>query len=495
MKRFTMNLAVLMLVAVVLLAGCTKSNEKQIRSFCFYNPEVEAMIMESEKTITASMPCGTDVTALEPVITISEKASVNPASGLPQDFTNPVIYTVTAEDGTQAFYTVTVTVEDDGDNDDGGNDGGETHRYTIDATAFPYNAGTVSGGGAYESGQRCTLTAIPNSGYTFVSWAEGINEVSTDANYTFTVSRDRNLTANFAYECQEPTGAIKGKFSVNANGDMVYFSQGNLQYNAYYDTWRFAQRQWDYIGGIDWCSLLHYGNMGNSSINNNVSPTYAGWIDLFGWGTSGWDCGNTYYHPWDNENDIEVVDDEVVDGGKLYGPPGCYDLTGEYAYSDWGRYNTISNSDANWRTLTIDEWAYVFTMRRTHCGIRFATAIIRGENAQCTCGIILLPDDWSESYYMLYETDDGSASYENNLIDITDWNNMEAHGAVFLPLTGYRTGDNYCYHSDGSYWSASCIHGDNSRAYCVYFDENGVGPMGAGRWLGMAVRLVSPAGN
>jgi methionine-rich copper-binding protein CopC len=61
-------------------------------------------------TIAVEVPAGTDVTALAPAIEISAGASVSPASGAAQDFTNPRTYTVTAEDGTEKTYTVTVTV-------------------------------------------------------------------------------------------------------------------------------------------------------------------------------------------------------------------------------------------------------------------------------------------------------------------------------------------------------------------------------------------------
>lgn len=55
-------------------------------------------------------PDGTDVTAITPDITVSANASISPESGVPQDFTNPVKYTVTAQDGTQKTYTVTVVI-------------------------------------------------------------------------------------------------------------------------------------------------------------------------------------------------------------------------------------------------------------------------------------------------------------------------------------------------------------------------------------------------
>lgn len=65
-----------------------------------------------------------------------------------------------------------------------------------------------------------------------------------------------------------PVGAIGGLFSVSAT-QQVYFSQGNLQYQASTTTWRFAEHQYDYVGAD----------------NENISSTYSGWIDLFGFGT------------------------------------------------------------------------------------------------------------------------------------------------------------------------------------------------------------------
>ena len=84
-------------------------NEKSIRSFVI--DDVEGEIDEFSKTVTVQMPQGTDVTELVPTIEVSEGATVSPASGEAQDFTNPVSYTVTAQNGTTAVYTVTVIVE------------------------------------------------------------------------------------------------------------------------------------------------------------------------------------------------------------------------------------------------------------------------------------------------------------------------------------------------------------------------------------------------
>jgi len=82
-------------------------SEADITKFVVAN--VEATI--SGTTITAEVPNGTDVTKLKPTITISKDATVSPASGAETDFTDPVSYVVTAEDGTtKKTYTVTITV-------------------------------------------------------------------------------------------------------------------------------------------------------------------------------------------------------------------------------------------------------------------------------------------------------------------------------------------------------------------------------------------------
>ena len=88
-----------------------KSTACDITTFTIPNQVGETVINQEDKTITINVPFGTNVTALTPTITTSEKATVNPATGTAQNFTNPVKYTVTAEDTTTTKeYTVTVTV-------------------------------------------------------------------------------------------------------------------------------------------------------------------------------------------------------------------------------------------------------------------------------------------------------------------------------------------------------------------------------------------------
>ena len=94
---------------------------------------------------------------------------------------------------------------------------------------------------------------------------------------------------------QEEDGVIKAAFSVS-DSKQVYFSKGNLQYQASTDTWRFANEQYERQ-----CAL-----------NENISSTYTGWIDLFGYGTSGWNSGAIAYQPYS----VSTEASDYYPGGK-----------------------------------------------------------------------------------------------------------------------------------------------------------------------------------
>jgi uncharacterized repeat protein (TIGR02543 family) len=70
--------------------------------------------------------------------------------------------------------------------------------YSISLSANPAAGGSTSGGGTYSSGASVTVNATPAIGYTFVNWTEDATVVSTNASYTFTVSANRTLVANFS---------------------------------------------------------------------------------------------------------------------------------------------------------------------------------------------------------------------------------------------------------------------------------------------------------
>lgn len=91
----------------------TKSAAKDITKFSFaaLSPAVDAIIDATVKTISATVPAATDVTKLVPTITVSDKATISPASGVAQDFSKEVSYTVTAEDASTVVYRVKTVIE------------------------------------------------------------------------------------------------------------------------------------------------------------------------------------------------------------------------------------------------------------------------------------------------------------------------------------------------------------------------------------------------
>lgn len=288
--------------------------------------------------------------------------------------------------------------------------------------------------------------------------------VSNSAGGTILVNNNSSFSTAEAVELS--IGQLPGRFSVSED-QKVYFSQGNLQYHAAYNIWRFANNQYDCIG----------------EGNHNISENYDDWIDLFGWATSGYPHGTLCYQPWSTN----PYGNEYGWGG-IYG--GYTELWGD---ADWG-YNPINNGGneiGTWRTLKKDEWVYLLLNRNTLNGIRFAKAKLNNVN-----GLLLLPDDWNADAFPLNNTDDAASTFSSNMISLNKWKDMEGAGAVFLPAAGGRDErtvvdfDKVCY-----YWSASeNISGGvliSGIAYAVGVnDEELVGDYSTKMCYGLAVRLV-----
>ncbi|PJA52140.1 MAG: hypothetical protein CO167_10145, partial [Candidatus Marinimicrobia bacterium CG_4_9_14_3_um_filter_48_9] len=60
--------------------------------------------------------------------------------------------------------------------------------------------GSTSGGGSYDHGSSVTIEAVPEIGYSFVNWTENGNEITVDSSYTFIITMDTTLVANFAVD-------------------------------------------------------------------------------------------------------------------------------------------------------------------------------------------------------------------------------------------------------------------------------------------------------
>ncbi len=170
-------------------------------------------------------------------------------------------------------------------------------------------------------------------------------------------------------------------------------------------------------------------------------------------------------------------------------PTNSSSSNGDYGiFTDWGT-KSISNGGniANyWRTLTEQEWHYLMNTRTTLSGIRYAKATVND-----VTGVIILPDDWSSSYYTLSSTNTLEASYTTNSITLANWTNyLESHGAVFLPAAGFRSGITIGdVVENGYYWSSS-PNGSNF-IYCLFFGSNYLSVGYFSPYFGFSVRLVA----
>ena len=267
-------------------------------------------------------------------------------------------------------------------------------------------------------------------------------------------------------------------FSVSET-KQVYFSPGNLQYRASTGTWRFAERQWDFVG-LEKCGTVFEN--GTKCNNNYISDTYDGWIDLFGWGT-----GNA---PTKVSTDFK-----------------------DYYFADWGANsiyygNTLYNT-YTWRTLTKDEWWHLF-FERTNAAELFGMSRVNE-----VVGLVLLPDNWTlpagvsfmsgreqsyrvDSSYYKYPSKGYTArksSIEYNEYTIEQWAVMEAAGAVFLPAADIRTTAVFLDRSGiyrGYYWSANQKF--MNAAGIVFFSNAYIIPVDRHSFTdGLSVRLVKDA--
>ena len=274
-------------------------------------------------------------------------------------------------------------------------------------------------------------------------------------------------------------------FTVNGDGGQVSFSQGNLQYQPQPDkAFRFAAKQNEYLG----------------EENHNTSCMYEGWIDLYNYGLGKnptMVCGNCF------EQCGQMDEDDEFDSPTRRNTPMGENVP---PFEEFGTANNPIANGGNdtWRTMTADEWEYLFTGRDN--GL-FGFGKVDGVN-----GMIVLPDDWtlpngcsfvpaagkmtlSDGVYTSTNTE---TVYSHNTYYTTNqsWQRMEAAGAVFLPAAGVRSGNNDKECSDLSaagYYMSSTEDVNNSadNVFILRFDNAVFRPKFSTPWeAGHSVRLV-----
>ncbi|MBR1834047.1 MAG: hypothetical protein IJ785_00840 [Bacteroidales bacterium] len=260
------------------------------------------------------------------------------------------------------------------------------------------------------------------------------NEQSESNPYAGCIPNNSLAPVNFSLgnsEIEYPEGAVHGVFTV-ADGRQVYFSQGNLQYQASTRTWRFAEHQWDFVGGGNFEGTV------DGSDNELISSSYSGWIDLFCWATSG---ANTRYPPYYHSTDATAYPNIATMAGTVY-------------FYDWG-YNAISNGGNQpqiWRTLSSTEWNYLLRLRTfgNNSGEGYSFKYVSvSANEHTISGMLIFPDNYT------------------NQLSVGDVINQIPEGCVFLPQGGYRFDVNVTNDQKGHYWTS--LGPGNHKAYTVDF--------------------------
>lgn len=258
-----------------------------------------------------------------------------------------------------------------------------------------------------------------------------------------------------------------GVFSV-APDKQVSFSQGNLQYLPAANIWKFADTQYEYLGNA----------------NKYLKPTFRNWVDLFGW------SANNTTAPFGISTSTNAAD-----------------YAGDFV--DWGTNTICGDAPNTWRTLSIEEWKYLYHERKNADKL-FALGTING-----VAGMILLPDDWQlpEGATCQLPTEKGllwddnyngggyintntkANHYQDNVYTLEQWQVMEEVGAVFLPAAGYRENINFSNKSVnppsdhvGSY--ATNTISDQNNYYFMRFIHREVRKYAHSLYRGRSVRLV-----
>ena len=263
---------------------------------------------------------------------------------------------------------------------------------------------------------------------------------------------------------------VSGKFSVFTDRK-IRFSHGNLQYSGR-DTHLNANG--DTVRGTFQFAWYQNEIIGNAN-NGLISDTNLGWIDLFGWGTSGSQHVPTLYDTADS----------------LYGNDST-DISG--TSNDWGVQNEIYSPlldsifpAGTWRTLTKAEMVYLLHTRPL-ANNKMGCAIVDGMR-----GLVLLPDEWIQPAGISFIP--GFFNYFANIYYTGHWAEMENHGAVFLPFAGTREGNVATNERNiGAYWN-STADGVNSASFITFTNDSISFNLSLYRHMGISVRLARDESN
>ena len=226
--------------------------------------------------------------------------------------------------------------------------------FTVNVSVNNPDYGTVSGGGQYDYGTSCTLTATPADGYMFTNWTQNGNVISTNAEYIFNVTGDADLVANFAagvmigdggtstldylpsynyynYTLSEQiyTAAELGGAGLITS---IAFYNGGAEKTRTYDFYMKATTKSSFTGPTDWIAV----SAGDKVFSGSVTMVAGGWTTI------------TFSTPfvYDGTSNVVLVADDNTGSYTQSPHMSCRVFTATnqalYAYNDGTNYNPLS---------------------------------------------------------------------------------------------------------------------------------------------------------
>ena len=105
--------------------------------------------------------------------------------------------------------------------------------YVVSTVASPAEGGAVSGFGGYEAGDRATLRATANTGYSFAGWTDDKGEtVSENPEYTVKVTGDAAYTATFKPKSYQVVLSLSDDSLGTLSGEGSYAFGKTVELNA-----------------------------------------------------------------------------------------------------------------------------------------------------------------------------------------------------------------------------------------------------------------------
>ena len=297
----------------------------------------------------------------------------------------------------------------------------EPVSYDITVAANLQEAGTVAGAGNYLHGATVTLTATENDGYHFVNWSKNGIVVSTDANYSFTITEAGDYLANFepnSYDIiveANPTegGTLAGAGVYGHGSTVILTATANAGYTF-----------------VNW-------TLDGSVVSNE--PTYT-----FTATESG-----TYVANFEMNNYIIVAMANPTEGGSIagtgvYGHGATATLTAisnvGYPFINWTKDGEVVSVNPTYSFIVTEAGMYVANFSQTPVSYQITAAANPTEGGTvagagnysygATATLIATPN---EHYYFVNWTKDGEeVSTESSYsFSVTEAGDYEANFALF----------------------------------------------------------------